>query len=239
MTGPAVTPPMFTGERMVLGQASSVDEADHLARYRFAAEVARGCRVLDIACGTGYSAPMFLDAGAVSVVGVDVEHEAVRHAASTYGGPDARFEVGDIVTFGAGQSFDLITCFETIEHVPDARAALLNLRGLLAPGGRLLVSSPNRILTSPFVRTLEGKPRNDFHVREFVPTELRALMEGAGLSVSPTLYGQRVQPRLPWWLAPFYTKVTRSYELLDPNVRVVTRGDPRLFVLEALSPAAR
>jgi SAM-dependent methyltransferase len=235
-SAPYASSPAFTGERMVLGDAADTDVADHLARYRFAGGVAARCRVLDIACGTGYGAPMLLDGGASSVVGVDVDAPAVAHAAAAYGGPRAQFEVGDVTTYGESRSFDLITCFETIEHVPDARAALVNLERLLAPGGRLLVSSPNRILTSPFVRSLSGKPRNQFHVREFVPGELRDLMESVGLEMTPTLYGQRVQPHLPWWAAPLYTKLTRSYELLDPTVRAITRGDPRLFVLEAVSP---
>ena len=56
--------PTFTGEFFVPGKADARMEADHVERYRFACQYASGKSVLDIACGIGYSAPMYLEAGA-------------------------------------------------------------------------------------------------------------------------------------------------------------------------------
>ena len=57
--------PRFTGEYFVPGASGERIEADHMERYRFASRYAGEKAVLDIACGTGYAAPLFIEAGAI------------------------------------------------------------------------------------------------------------------------------------------------------------------------------
>src|SRR5687767_9603768 len=125
----------FTGECMLPGQTPARVYEDHVERYHFAAKFCRGKRVLDIACGSGYGSAMLADAGATSVVGVDINADNVAYAIEHYPRPTVRFGVGDIVTYAPEGQFDLIASFETIEHVPDYQGALRNLHKLLRDGG--------------------------------------------------------------------------------------------------------
>jgi SAM-dependent methyltransferase len=119
-------------------------------------------RVLDAGCGVGWGGQILLDAGACSVVGVDIAHEAVADAVRRV--PAARFTVGDLAAMPvATASIDVVVCFEAIEHVQEPHRALDEFARVLAPGGSLLVSSPN-----PFVYPAG----NEFHIHEFPPHEL-------------------------------------------------------------------
>src|SRR5512133_2287203 len=83
--------PEFTGERLIPGQVDVDLLNEHLARYAFAARLARGKRTLDAGCGAGYGSAE-LARSAESVVGVDVAPEAVDFARAHYALPNLRFE---------------------------------------------------------------------------------------------------------------------------------------------------
>jgi len=72
----------FTGERVIPGQVEVDLWNEHVARYVFAARYARGRRVLDAGCGSGYGA-VRLALNASSVWGVDVAEEALADRKST------------------------------------------------------------------------------------------------------------------------------------------------------------
>src|SRR5207249_9324746 len=99
-------------------------------------------RVLDIACGEGYGSAALARAGAASVVGVDISAEACEHARRKYG-VDARVGRADRIPLPAG-SIDVIVSFETIEHVERPESFLNECVRVLAPGGALILSTPNR-----------------------------------------------------------------------------------------------
>ena len=142
-------------------------DAEHQARYRWAARLARDADVLDAACGVGYGAAILAEAGARRVVGIDRDAEAILNARAR-AGEVAEFLLGDLRTlpFEDG-SFDLVACFEAIEHVVEQDAVLDELRRVLRPEGTLLISSPNRETFTP------GNPH---HVHEYTPDELRAAL---------------------------------------------------------------
>lgn len=224
--------PEFTGEYFVPGESGQRIEDDHMERYKFATRYARGKSVLDIACGVGYSAPLLVQAGASSYDGVDISEELTAYAKRRYGSDAVRYHVGDICFFNDGRQYELITCFETIEHVPDYKSALSNLRNLLKPGGLLLISSPNRKITSPGSFSLSDKPANEFHTQEFTPQELLLALRQAGFGAnSGNVFGQRqrlsglsllrrVAPRssarleraADRWTSPAPTKVRRLHD---------------------------
>ena len=170
---------MSAAGRMIPGVSEEALEKEHLVRYRFACGFARGCDVLDAACGAGYSAPMFLDAGARSYLGLDINEEAVESAKRKYRTHDAiSFLVEDACKFRhvPEQAFDLAVSFETIEHVPSAEAFLENIRRALRPGGVFIVSTPNRLRYSPGNK-LSSKPWNPYHVREWNKGEFLDLLK--------------------------------------------------------------
>ena len=131
-----------TGERMMPQTASAANFWEHVYRYRWAARYASGQRVLDVACGEGYGTAALQRAGAASVIGVDISPRACEHASRTYGiealcAPAHSIPIPDA-------SIDLIVSFETIEHLPSPPGFVLECFRLLAPGGRFIVSTPNR-----------------------------------------------------------------------------------------------
>jgi SAM-dependent methyltransferase len=173
---------------------------EHAARYHWAARYAVGKNVLDIACGTGFGAAILLDAGAASVVAGDLSNEALAASTRRLSGYGERAQVHleDCMnlTFTDG-AFDVVVSMETIEHIPAPERFLKEVSRVLRPGGLLLLSTPNGLVTNP----TGGRPENPFHVREFTPHALQDLVgpwfhveEALGQHL-PSAYG--VAPFLP------------------------------------------
>jgi ubiquinone/menaquinone biosynthesis C-methylase UbiE len=150
-------------ERFVPGAMSGLIEAEHTARYVWAAQAAAGCHVLDAGCGIGYGAAIMLSAGAATVSGIDISEQAIAEALSSQV-DGATFVVGDIQQMPfEDSSFELVVCFEAIEHVADQNVALDEIRRVLRTDGVLLISSPNRLVYE------QGNPHHTF---EYTPDEL-------------------------------------------------------------------
>jgi len=155
-----------TGERLVPDQQrGELVMAEHLARYRFAAQFASGRRVLDAACGEGYGTEMLRAAGALEAIGVDLDAGAVAHARARYELDVREADVGALPFDDA--SFDLVVSFETIEHVADGARVIAEFRRVLRADGLLVVSTPN---------SAEYLVENEFHLREYTPDELDELL---------------------------------------------------------------
>lgn len=148
--------------------------APHLARYLFAAERVAGRRVLDLGSGAGYGAAVLRAAGATSVLGVDADAAAVARAEARYGSAGVSFTVGDCQELAdVAGGWDVISCFESIEHVPRPEALLAAATRRLTADGIFIVSTPDRAATPPFVT---GRPRNRFHEHEWYRDEFAALL---------------------------------------------------------------
>jgi SAM-dependent methyltransferase len=148
-------------------QGGRLIDAEHRGRYWWAAQVAAGKEVLDAGCGTGYGTGILQAAGAASVIGVDVSVEAVEMTARRLGNPAAvvRSDLRELPF--DDDSFDLVVCWETIEHLEEGQRAVGEFRRVLRPGGLLLISSPN-----PDVYP----SGNEHHVHEYRPSELAAMV---------------------------------------------------------------
>lgn len=155
--------------------------APHVARYLAAAEYAVDRRVLDAGSGTGYGARLLKSAGAASVLGVEIEETAVRQAGEQFGDPQVCFVHDDCQTLSkVAGPFDLICNFEAIEHFAEPEKFLHRAGELLAPDGVLLISTPDRADTPPFVN---GRPRNQFHLYEWYRDEFRQILDAHFTSV--------------------------------------------------------
>ena len=175
----------FTGERVVPGQVDVDLWNEHLARYLFAGRLARRRRVLDIGCGAGYGSAELARAAA-TVTGVDLSPEAIALAESSYSAPNLRFLAASATSIPfPDASFDLITCFEVIEHIHEWPSLLSEARRLLSPGGQFIVSTPNK---SYYAESRVQIGPNPFHVHEFEYEEFTAALGSAFESV--TLYVQ-------------------------------------------------
>ena len=175
----------FTGERYTPECALEIS-TEHWHRYAFARALAPGRRVLDAACGEGYGSALLAQAGG-EVLGLDISVDAVAHATARYEGiAGLRFERADAAALGdhADASFDLIVSFETLEHVHEQTRLLDGFARLLAPGGLLLVSTPDKRNYTE----LTGEV-NPHHVRELYRDEFEALL--AARFPARRLYGHK------------------------------------------------
>jgi 2-polyprenyl-6-hydroxyphenyl methylase/3-demethylubiquinone-9 3-methyltransferase len=146
-----------------------------------------GKTALDVGCGAGLLCEPLARLGA-EVTGVDAAPQnaevAARHAEA--GGLDIRYIAGELSSLGLGE-FDLVTSMEVLEHVADKPAFIAALARHLAPGGLMVLSTPNRTPQSRLVlvgamEALGAVPRGTHRWDDFVtPEELRELLAGAGL----------------------------------------------------------
>jgi ubiquinone/menaquinone biosynthesis C-methylase UbiE len=113
-----------------------------LRRQFLLEHVAAGERVLDVGCGEGWFAGELARAGA-SVVGVDVAEEPLRRARERDRKLDLRLIDADGPWPLQDASVDAVWAGETIEHVADTAGWLSEVRRVLRPGGRLLLSTPD------------------------------------------------------------------------------------------------
>ncbi|MCX5804133.1 MAG: methyltransferase domain-containing protein [Proteobacteria bacterium] len=211
----------FTGERVIEGDTPQRIWLDHVARYQCASRYVKGKAVLDIACGTGYGSKILYEGGGSTVLGIDISNKAIDFALSTYKDERLDFTVGDILNIRFPDNyFDAIVCFETIEHVKDQERALSELLRVLKPDGLLIISSPNRRLTSPG-KSLREPPDNLYHMIEYSTKEfISALRDNVEIL---EVYGQRPKNKL--FFSPILEKVLR---LLLPGLYNPEAGGAKL-----------
>jgi SAM-dependent methyltransferase len=157
---------------------------------------ARG-RALEIGTGTGVLLERLLRAGFAEVVGIEPSHAAIAAAPASVRGliREGVFVEADF----APASFDLICCFQTLEHVPDPRALAQSCARLLRPDGALALVTHD--YAAPFNRLLGRRsPIIDIeHLQLFCRASLDRLLGDAGL---PRQTMQTLVNRYPlrYWL---------------------------------------
>jgi 2-polyprenyl-6-hydroxyphenyl methylase/3-demethylubiquinone-9 3-methyltransferase len=151
-----------------------------------------GKTAIDVGCGAGLLTEPLARLGA-EVTGLDAAAENVAaasaHAAAV--GLQIDYRCADIETLD-GEQFDLVTSMEVIEHVTDPAAFIAALGRALAPGGLMLLSTPNRttlsrVLLVEAAERIGQVPRGTHDWHKFLtPEELTAHLHAAGLSVRDT-----------------------------------------------------
>ena len=146
----------------------------HLARYLFATEFAKDARILDAGTGAGYGAALLKNANAQEVLAVDIDATAIAAAQKSFPLHGLVFLTDDCHTLNKiSPPFDLITSFENIEHLQHPEKFLARASDLLGRGGTLLISTPDRATTPPFIN---GKPVNPYHHHEWTREEFLSLL---------------------------------------------------------------
>lgn len=148
-----------------------------------------GKRALDMGCGAGLLTEPLARLGA-AVTGVDAapENVDVASAHAARGGLAIDYRIGDTAAVD-GETFDLVTSMEVVEHVSDPAAFIRGLAHALAPGGLMVLSTPNRTALSRLAMITIGEgtgqiPRGTHDWDRFLrPEELTRIMEDAGLRV--------------------------------------------------------
>jgi 2-polyprenyl-3-methyl-5-hydroxy-6-metoxy-1,4-benzoquinol methylase len=180
-------------------------------RLRRIERFVRPGRLLDMGCATGF----FLDEARLrgwDVTGIDISRFAIEYARSRFGF-DARHGSFTQEEFSES-SFDLVTMWDVIEHVPDPRAYIHKAAAVLKTGGVLTLATPDvdswpaRLTGRKWI----GYKLSDEHLYYFSRNTLRRLLHEAGLEVVDTFYvGKYVTMRLfldrfnmyaPWLAKP-------------------------------------
>jgi SAM-dependent methyltransferase len=152
-------------------------------RLRFLrGEVRPEDRALDVGCGTGEFTAALAGAGA-QAVGVEVASGAVERARARHPGLDFRLVPIDGPLPLEDNSFDLVWASEVIEHVTDTARWLSEVRRVLAPAGRLLVTTPShgRLRVAVFGMERFSEPLGE-HLHLYTKGSLRALLKEFGFS---------------------------------------------------------
>ena len=148
-----------------------------------------GKSALDVGCGAGLLCEPLARLGA-DVTGVDAsaENVGVASAHADGAGLNIRYIAGELARLDIGQ-FDLVTSLEVIEHVADKRAFIASIAARLAPGGLMMLSTPNRTTASRLLLVGAAEavgyvPKGTHHWEDFItPDELEELFAEAGLTM--------------------------------------------------------
>jgi len=161
----------WTGERLETGVFTETT-VEHLHRYALAMEFVHDKKVLDIACGEGYGSGL-LAGKASQVTGVDINSEVIDQAKAKYQKPNLQFISGSVEDIpAAGKQFDIVTSFETLEHIADHEKMIAEIKRVLIPGGMLIISTPDKLNYTDKTGNI-----NPFHVKELYPEEFAALLK--------------------------------------------------------------
>jgi len=175
-------------ERFLPWMEDPIINYEHLHRYRFAQELVKGKKVLDLACGEGYGSYMLAEK-AREVIGVDINESTIKHASVKYIKDNLKFIKGSMteITIEGKKIFDVIICFEALEHIEEHNKLITEARRLLKDNGLFIVSTPDKYIYSD-----QANYRNPWHKKELYLDEFKALLKSAFKNV--LIYGQRVFP---------------------------------------------
>jgi 2-polyprenyl-6-hydroxyphenyl methylase/3-demethylubiquinone-9 3-methyltransferase len=153
----------------------------------------RGASALDVGCGAGLLSEALAREGA-KVTALDLAPELVEiaklHLFESGLAVDYRLQSVEAIALEMPEQFDLITCMEMLEHVPDPGSVLRACATLLKPGGKLFLSTLNRtplafavaVVGAEYIAGLLPKGTHDY--KSFIrPSELAAWVRDAGLQI--------------------------------------------------------
>jgi MoaA/NifB/PqqE/SkfB family radical SAM enzyme/SAM-dependent methyltransferase/glycosyltransferase involved in cell wall biosynthesis len=212
----------WTGERFLPWIEGAQIHYEHLHRYAFAAHFVKGKKVLDLACGEGYGTYM-LAREAAYIAGVEIDEPTVQHARSRYIKDNLEFMEGSIlaVPIESERKFDVVVCFEALEHIAEHDELLSEVKRLLKDDGLFIVSTPNKA-----VYTDEPDYYNPFHVKELRFDEFSSLLRRYFKHLY--IFGQRVYAGSNMW---------SIHEHKSPGYieEVIRKGDTEFYSTEITS----
>ena len=162
----------WEGERLNPSNANLDTAANHIIRYQFAKPYLKG-KVLDAACGAGYGTYLLAEGYDGEVHGIDIEQSAVSWATEFYHDQvNLKFHTKDIyATEFSDNTFDVVTSFETLEHLPELDGYFNELKRVTKDGGSVIFSVPD-------YRTNNGAGNlNKYHLNELTFDAFKEYLE--------------------------------------------------------------
>jgi 2-polyprenyl-3-methyl-5-hydroxy-6-metoxy-1,4-benzoquinol methylase len=138
-----------------------------------------GARILEIGSGLGYMTYALLKGG-YDVVGIDISKTAVENASVRYG---PHFQEADLAEWSVQKAgeFDMVIMAELIEHIPEPLMFLRMATKLLRPGGRLVVTTPNKSYYPKWMLWESDTP--PVHLWWFSETSMKLFAKELGLTI--------------------------------------------------------
>jgi len=170
--------------------------------------------VLDAGCGTGILLKQISDVyPRVKLTGSEFSSEGIEFAKKRL--PDADFQVLDLSKEPLNRKFDLITCIDVVEHIPDDRTALKNLRSMTAK---------YLIISVPLGKLLKVEAERMGHVHGYGRREFETKLREAGFEIIKAIQ----------WGFPFYNLHRRFVNALPAETSAGTYGAKKKLLAEII-----
>ena len=154
----------------------------HIKRYQKATSyIAKTDSVFDVGCGYGYGSKMMAQK-AKKIIAIDISSAAIKYAKKKYNHKKIKYMTGDLEKLNLSNlgSFDIITCFEVLEHLHKPEIVLKKIRKLISPKGYLFLSLPNG----------KNAPENNpHHIKNYTQKDIKNLLHKSGFRIEE-VFGQ-------------------------------------------------
>lgn len=184
-----------------------------VARYCFAAQqLPKSKLILDIGSGTGYGTALLATKG--TVIGIDIDPEAVAYAQKNY--PQATFITGSALKLPLpDHQADAVISFETIEHFPQTQKFISEVFRVLKKRGLFILSTPNSQSNSPY------------HAKYFTPQTLTTALKKKFLRVH--IFGQSKSPKAKTAFAKFLLSQSARQTYVNSDLFNLRKLLPKSF----------
>lgn len=164
-----------------MGKSLSQIRPDHQARYLFASKYIKSdMNILDVMCGVGYGSRIMADKlnSHSSITSFDGSKDAIQLAKSHYSHPRINYVQREYDKFEyVEDSFDLVTCFEAIEHIEGDIGLLASINMALKEVGLLILSTPNQSFM-PY-----SKEKFPEHLKHYTKDDLERILLSTGFKI--------------------------------------------------------
>jgi 2-polyprenyl-3-methyl-5-hydroxy-6-metoxy-1,4-benzoquinol methylase len=197
-------------------------------------------RCIDIGTGRGYFPAVLRELG-WQVSGIEISDDASQYARAKFGLDVFTGTVEEYADSSHARQFPVVTAIDVIEHVPSPQAFVTAAAKTVAPGGRLIIDTPNAAARNIHNKGIAWKGFNPFHIYLFTIENLTQLLAKHGMSVERSFsYGNSPTAPDP---RDNLVRTLKKYQMLAPAVSVyfgvkkltISSGDPQPHVERAAS----
>jgi 2-polyprenyl-3-methyl-5-hydroxy-6-metoxy-1,4-benzoquinol methylase len=151
-------------------------------------------KTLDIGCGRGYF-PAVLKGLGWDAHGVEISPDAADYARKTFSLDVFTGTIEQYAANASARQFPLVTAIDVIEHVPSPQAFLEAAVKAVAPGGRLIIDTPNAAAGNIALKGKHWKGFNPFHIYLFTAEHLATMLQRLGMTLEQRFsYGNAATP---------------------------------------------